>query len=651
MPLAQANLLPDTCLVDGRYLAVKAQRIGIVSQLWHVRCDIQGVGILQFSDWQPAPANSVPPFSISSWVSDRPQRDVVWFAISENGAWKLNLRMAGGTMVSSSPVSQTYEIRTSQGGYHAVVWATFWTGQDAIDLRGSVLWSDPTVPQWSKSDVTVAIEVGDWPIVGEGLAIYNAAKTGFVRWGASRGQLYRGPLPHGVKVTFRGAILPQDDGRVPVTLEEQQAALLGDSRRALLDAASEGQLVGAAKWDQNWMAFGLVPSIPQRSDPAAVRAMLAQTGKLFDARPLATGDIHGGTAMQPPFGALKDAQALQGDPWRVLEMDYSADDYCRRGFHHKELDGRRVTKEIRPGVQTLAGTIEPKEGPDTFGKPRGAQPDGWDRIGSRSILADDQHRSDAYCFAAYALSGDPLLRECILNVMEVDRMRAMPARGWYDAPRATGRLCQSWAKGMVLFEGEIREKFVALALAELTDRERDQQTWNYSPLTVMQTIVDDRVISGQEAQVPWNNALGVMGFLECGYALLKIGRSAEAQRFFAFARKLGRSITQYSTVTETGSGHVLPIEGQKWFPGGAVPPPSYYTFPRAGAAASAGPGIDMLVDPNTNWWPWFAAALASAQLGPTDDVSAKGEQIMTAQSAGSTTAAPGYELEWWAVPR
>lgn len=655
MPLSQAAALPAACVVAGRYPAFKAQALGVTTQLWHVRCDVPALGTITLVDWRPL-VGPVPAFALSPWITDAPARSVLRLGIYEGGAWRSNIQLdrVPPTLVASSPVAQTWEFRdctqswSPVRGYSITMWATFWLGQDAVDVEGVVVWSDPTDPSWRKENVRLTLQTGAWPTVGERLALYAARPNGFTSWDDHSWNVLNGsPLPHGVGVAWRGVLLPADDGPVPVTWADQQAHLLDAERARLEAAAAEAPLVAACDWTQSqadWMAFGRVPATTARADRAAVLSAANAAGSYFAPRPYANGANHGGTGEQPPFGALKDLVALQGDPWRVYELQDSALDYWRRGFHHRELDGRRVTRATRPGLQTWQGSIEPKMSPDTMGKPRADAPYGWDQVGGRSILADDQHRGDAYELCAYALSGSPLLLECIRDVLAVDEMRAMPSRGWFDGPRATGRLMQSWAKVSTITSGTDRDLAVRLGLAELADRQADQDRWAYSPVRVVEwKEADPRVLSGCRFSVPWNDSLCVLGLVEEAAACRRLGRTEDAARFTALATYLGTSIVKWSSVTDTRDGSVLPINGLKWNDGGAANPPAYYVYPREGAATDA--ARDMLVG-SLGWWPWFSGSLSIAQDQTADaETRAQAAAIWQRMLQGADVKT----LEWSAV--
>ena len=641
MPMSQADRLPAACVVNGRYPAFKAQQLGVVTQLWHVRCDVPALGTLSLTDWKPS-TSPAPEFAYTPWVTDFPQRSVLRLGVYEAGVWKLNIELLAGRKITESPVAQTWEFRGSKGGYHAVWWITFWLGQDAIDLEGVALWSDPQSPDWSRPSVKFTLQSGAWPVRGERIALYSAATNGFTGsdWSWT---LYNGPLPHGVGVAWRGVLLPADDGPLPVSWVQQREHLGDEERRRAEDSAAEGPLVAACDWTQSqadWMAFGHVPTTAVRADKAAILASLSRAGTYFAPRPFANHGKHNDTGDQPPFGSVKDLIALQGDPWRVLELQDSALDYWRRSAHHRELDGRRVTHQIRPGVQTWSGNIEPKLSPDAFGKPRVDVPDTI--IGTRHFDIDDQHRGDGYILCCYALSGSQLLLECIRDVLSVDEMRAMAARpGWFDGPRACGRLWQSWARVACLTSGADRELALRIADAERVDRQADQDRWAYEPVHVVEwKAADPRVLSGAPFSVPWNDSLFVLGLVEQAAARRRLG--LDAAPFTALAARVGTSVIRWSTVTDSRTGEVLPINGLKWLNGGAANPPAYYVYPRAGAATDA--AVDMLVG-SMGWWTWYAGSLSVAMDSSDAEVRAKAAAIWAAATAGQQSVSA---LEWWA---
>jgi hypothetical protein len=277
MPLAEADALPDVCLANG-FLAVKARKVGVVSQVWHVRATVPGHGTLTLDDWQPL-VGPLPEFEISPWITDAPERGVIRVGISVDGAWLCNLPLLHSTLVAESQVGQTYRFDRSAKGWHVTLFADFWSGQDAVDIRGAVVWSDPTPNRpWSIADVSVRIETFGY----EPLTLDNAKLNGHVEWAPGRWIVYRGPLPHGTGIPFSGALLPQDDGsasRPPVTFAEQLDAHMRTSfdalRREQLAAAVGGPLVAAAAWYDTFGPFGLTPDVAALDDPAQVRARMS----------------------------------------------------------------------------------------------------------------------------------------------------------------------------------------------------------------------------------------------------------------------------------------------------------------------------------------------------------------------------------------
>lgn len=622
MPAAQADLLPRDCVV-GDWLATKGRKLANHTQLWHVRTDLRPHQAGQLATWRPLGA-PFPAFMMSPWISDDLGKMVPKIQLAV-GSSRRTLVPSRVELVEDGVACKVWRASGSSGGWHFVAWAKTWSWQDAVDLRGYIVWSDPTSPAWWLDEAQVSIETG------EPLELYFATRCGFTKTAAGTWTLWRGRVPHGVAIPFRGVVLPTDDGG-------GDPHGLSEWRREQLAAAAEAPVLASCDWRQDWLAFGVVPRTSVRSDWERFDAFLRQPGGLFDARPLANGLDTGGTGAQAPFGATKDLIALQGDAWRVYELLYSADDYLLRGRHHRELDGRVTTKAIRPRLETWSGS--PFAG-DTIGKAMPA-PWGWHLAGDRVVLVDDQHRGDAYILAAYALTGDEALADDLLDSIAVDETRAFPRRGWIDAPRATGRLWQSWAKMTVLFDGATRARLRALAVAELVQREAQQPMG--TPVSPAWTVRDDRVLPGADAWVPWNDSLLALGAMEQAAAWRRVGDLQLAARFQAYGVRIGRNVVQWGTV-RTSFGSTLPLTGVKWAAGGAAQLGSYYTYPRAGAAESPGPGVDMLVG-TPGWWTWFAGSLAAAQVGPQDDVRARAAAIWAEQTGGQQSV---EALEWWAV--
>ena len=590
------------------WLAVPGQELGINSQMWHIRAVIAAGGVVSSDKWAPAEwtkADDVwPPMTAADAM-----RMVPWLAITD-ASGRREAQCPQVQVIYRDLASVVWRLEAHAAGWHLVCWQTQRPWQDVVDVAGYVTWSDPTSPAWFLDGVTVELR---WDVPAE---LYGARRQGLQKTAAGTWTLWRGRMADGFGLPFRGVLIPP-------------------ASDPLGRGAAESQLFGAATWpDGTWLAFGARPDVPatsrQRHDD-----WLAGTGTLLDARPGASALETGSTGSQACFGAQKGVGAASGDPWAIRELLWAADDGVLRCGHHLETNGSPVTRATHPRWETWSQASERNAG-DRLGKPS-TQPWGWDRIGARSILIDDQHRGDAPEIAAYALSGDWLLLEDLKLRLNADEARAKSIRGQLDAPRASGRLWQSWAKLATVARPEMRAQLQALALREL---DLAFAAWPAgAPVRPSWVIKDDRVLpGGLSSWVPWNEAQKVLGALEEARAWGRLGENGASWRFLALAKELSRTIVEYGTLYST-EGQWLLCTGVQYFAGGDAPPAGYYVFPRPGASYSPDPGINLLVG-TPGWHEWASAAYVIADTP-------RAREILRAVRPGpgaSTTA-----LEWWAV--
>lgn len=625
MPINDAAYLEDDCLVNGRHWATKAEIIGDHTQLWHVRADVEARSELVLSDWEPM--TLTPPFHLRSEVRGVPLlgSSPIKVEILDRSTHVLlaELTNARVRLDSQSSACQTWAIEDSKGGWHLKAWLKLWHDQCAVDLRAGVTWSDPTNPEMLSRDVIVRL------VTCVPSELYFADKSGFSRlYNGRTWNLWVGPLSHGVTIPVRGVMLPPSSS----PMQEVMNA-----------AAIDAPLVGACPWGSApWLAFGAYVRTPDLGPDAESTNYLDDPGVLFQARPFANLIATGSTGDQPCFGATKDLVAVtHGNPWRVYELLYSAEDYLLRSRHHYESDGTRVTVDNRPGFQTWSGCIN-EYGHDRLGKARPFTPSGWGDMQGRPVGLDDQHRGDGYIIATYALTGDELLREDLLCGIEADRARAMHANGWLDAPRASGRLWQSWAKQIMLFDGDnkIVGLLIAMALDELTDREERELRSDDGEVISMENVIDPRVLAPRSGWVPWNQALAVTGALEMACALSALELHEESERFLAFAKRHGENILKNGVGYDAAQNQFVPLLGVLWSQAGRQPL-SYYVFPRDG---TTGEGRDVIVG-SGGWWSWMFGAAVAATLSDNRDIRALARHLIQSNGTSSETK----WLEWISV--
>jgi len=620
--IAQAEDLPTEVML-GPWLAVKGRTVGLHTQLWYCRADVDSYGQALINHWTPLrDGYAVPKFHMSEWIqATLTPRPITVHCGSSTMRYQWHL-------VEDHRVAKTFRIDASQDGWHVKLWATLWSGQDVIDLRGYVVWSDPTRPEWFLEDQSITIS-SDFE-----LALYWSDKNGHQQLSPQSVKLYHGRVPHGVAFPFRGVLLP--------VVADHDAWGHTEFRRDLMAASKAGPLVASTSWpDGQWLAWGRstgTESVARRED---VLGRLATPGHIADQRRYANAANTGATGSQPCFGATKGLQALIPDAWTLWEMMHSADDYLLRGRHHREADGSTVTKRSRPQFQTWSGAPE-RNAPDNLGKERNA-PWGWERFGARNVLVDDQHRGDAYILAVYALTGDWALLDDIRDSLAVDECRAKTARGQLDSPRASGRLWQSWAKMARLLEGIDLARVHSLAVDELAMREAEQPLG--SPVSPSWIVNDARVLPGSPAWVPWQEALMVLGAAEQAEVWRRLGDDATSRRFQAYADRITTTIMTYGVVLDQPTQKWLPLTGVRWLDGGAELPASYYTHPRAGASYAPGSGVDMLVG-TEGWWSWFSGAVSVGKQSQSPMVRTLAMDIWQRYGAHATSL---EQAEWWSV--
>lgn len=629
VPTPFAPKAPPAAFVGPGWLALRGRQLAEHTQLWYVRADVPGHQAVECTKWAPLPDGSaMPAFHLSPWITDDLAKMTPVVTITTAGG-ALVLAPASVQLIEDHPAVRTWLLQVHRGGWHVRLWAKTWSGQDAVDVRGLVSWSDTTTPAWLLEQATVELAFG------ERFQPYFSKRNGTQQRGAGTWTLWTGKVPFGFAIPFRGVVLPGPDAGA------NESTGVEEHRLELLAAAAEGPLVAACRWPAGtWLAFGAVPSRDWRTDPAAFREFLSSAGSLMDVRPLANLGLVGSTGSQPPFGALKDAAAVTGDAWRVWELLYSADDYLLRCRHYAENGGAPITRATHPQWETWQGEPEVRLAQDILGKSR-TPPAGWDVVGPRTGAVDDQHRGDGYVLATYALTGDEALADDILDSVAVDEARAFRWRGWLDAPRASGRLWQSWARMAVLVPaGPVRNRIRAMAVDELDARLRLRPAGQVTPEAVVR---DDRLLLGMDSWVPWNDSLAALGALEQAAAWRRLGDLALARRFESYAAAVGRNVFRWGVVEAAGGG-LVPGVAVRYLAAGEPNPPAYYTFPRAGASFGGGAGVDLQVG-TPGWFEWMAGAAAAVWDDPDELVRRRARQAWgTVFPAGNQLSA-----EWEAV--
>ena len=633
-PAADSQMPHDICTVGAGFLIVRGETVGDHTHLWHCYADLPpGEHAVNMDTVQPLRGVDWPAFQWSQWITDDLKNVAPSILIRDGEAQiEVSLSVVGIERVGDT-LSRFHLRGVNPAGWVAELWAKVWTFQDVIDIEGHVTWSDRTTPEVRKESVVVGIESAENLVVDYISKLPSKIVT-----------LHDGPVIDATSIPFQGALLcgPLSPGELSPSDEQ---------RIDQLAAASEGAIYACTSSfarNQEWLAFGYVTDEsfnPWSYDGGEFKAWLDQRAlSVYDRRPLANDLRTAATGSQAPFGATKHIPALFRAP-ALYELLWSSQDYLCRGLHNYNEDGSELWAHEHPEWETWDGVSE-RNSRDKLGK-TGDRPWGWDRMpNGRNILVDDQHRGDAYIICAYALTGSPLLLRGLRNQLQVDFARAKRKRKQINAPRASGRLWQSWAK-LTMLMPEARETLKTLATDELELWEDLMANHRPGEVRWLDHVRDARVLgSATTAAVPWNEALCVMGAYEQYFAWEHLDEDL-AGRFLQFATTQSNTILKWGTVRDS-AGNLYPLTGVEVNEINGDPMPEvYYTFPRVGASFAPGPGIDMLVG-SMGWWDWFSGVIHCAARFSNDS-----DAKSLANEVGNRHYGEGrglQSLEWTALP-
>ena len=204
-------------------------------------------------------------------------------------------------------------------------------------------------------------------------------------------------------------------------------------------------------WDGSWLANGCVPE--KTPDLQAIRAQQKQaylwpaSGNYTDARPRCQPRSAGTTGEQPDFGCTSDLAVTSEEPWEIHDALWQCQSYAQRPTANKESDGSPMRAELHPLAQTMGQRPDLSYGQqDRLGWP-GVNQIAWIPSPATCLYTtqDDQHRSDNFLHATYALTRDHALASIIFDHVQLDATDIYTRTGWVPSPRAVGRLALSRA--------------------------------------------------------------------------------------------------------------------------------------------------------------------------------------------------------------
>ena len=282
-------------------------------------------------------------------------------------------------------------------------------------------------------------------------------------------------------------------------------------------------------WAGEWMALGAVPQATPDTlgaRAAQYRAYKTQSGTYTALRPRTQMHESGTTGEQPDFGCASDLAVTTGEPWEIHDALWQSQSYVQRPTANKEPLGSPMQAALHPQAELLNQRPDLNLGVnDRLGWP-GVNQIAW--IPSPNTTAwttsDDQHRSDNFLHATYALTRDDALRQLIEDHIELDKLDVNIKRDNLLSPRSVGRLALARADQVWLgfteaaatlkdgLRAAVSKSFYTTLPAEAQVRtiggnEPAKYGWNYP---------DGRAIIGWQ---PWQESIAAIGFLAASRVL------------------------------------------------------------------------------------------------------------------------------------
>lgn len=282
-------------------------------------------------------------------------------------------------------------------------------------------------------------------------------------------------------------------------------------------------------WDGEWMALGVVPqATPDTISARATqyRAYKTQSGTYTALRPRTQTYESGTTGEQTDFGCASDLAVTTGEPWEIHDALWQCQSYAQRPTANKEPFGMPMQAELHPQAELLNQRPDLNLGVnDRLGWP-GVNQIGWIPSPNTCLwtTSDDQHRSDNFLHATYALTRDDALRQLIEDHIELDKLDVNIKRDNLLSPRAVGRLALTRANQVWLGFTEAAATLkdglrAAMLKSYYTTQPSDAEIrtiGGHEPAKYGWNYPDGRPIIGWQ---PWQETIAAIGFLAASRVL------------------------------------------------------------------------------------------------------------------------------------
>lgn len=336
-------------------------------------------------------------------------------------------------------------------------------------------------------------------------------------------------------------------------------------------------------WEGGWLALGRVPQKTEDLQPTRAQQkqsyLRPSAGAYTDPRPRCQPREAGTTGEQADFGCVSDLAVVSQEPWEIHDALWQCQSYAQRPTANKEPDGSPMRSELHPLAQTMGQRPDLGYGlHDRLGWPMANQI-AWIPSPTSCLWTtqDDQHRSDNFLHATYALTRDHALASIISDHVQLDATDIYTRTGWVPSPRAIGRLALSRANQVWLGFTEAKD-----ALRKGLDAaSRNTPYYTLPPDRTVRTLggyehakygwADSKTGQAITGWQPWQEAIACIGFLAAASVLdddvytsvaVGVARTITDNGFRIRSLPTGQSVVDHAYAIRWNDG--VPFAASDW---------------------------------------------------------------------------------------
>jgi hypothetical protein len=440
-PIANAAMV----VIDGqKYPLVFEKDIGTITKLYSVIAPFnpgRTIGTISEID------DVMIPFKISKWVAKNPFGTIFRMRITKTDGSEVLLSVGGKLENTTSNTNlMSFDIESPVvEGFKLKQVLTIYRDLDHVEFKLALNWHDRADPSYLKQIAKIRLESNDEFVVHfkDQMQLPNIQYHAPIDTWVMEVVPSQVDLRDGNGFDLRGYILAmpenfisfQDldaEGDIAARVENLQAVRSG---RANLGRVGEVTgLFNNLNYENNWFNRHL-PEL--NINPPNIPYPLFLEPGVFGVRCVGSAKMPGQTGAQQDFGSDKGFQATVFHNADYLTWMKAGQTDRLRVFNIHEPNGSKVIRENHPGWKTWNMETFDITSTDTLGKAKVERP-----VGTGWLGYDNQHRSMNNITTYYALTGDEITLDTLINAIEADI--AQSPYGQED--REVGRMFNCWAR-------------------------------------------------------------------------------------------------------------------------------------------------------------------------------------------------------------